>query len=380
MATVELNYLSIFRDRKRRKMAFYRRDGVRTRLRDAAGKPVDPDDQVALLDAYKAVHQAHEAANSAAEQAAGDRTVRPRSVADLIQTYRKSPEWEEKAPATKRDYEKALKPLEDDFGRNLVIGLARPHVKAIRDRYAWRMEKDQADPQKQIRVPNARQANRVITMLSILLTYAVDLGWRQDNPALRPKRLRAKGDDYRPWTEDEFVQFMERSDAEWQFNALFALLTAQRGQDQVEVKWSDYDGVSIYVVQQKGRKTVKLWIEAHPVLKAAMDARKAARAGQNPVPLTVICRADGTKWKTNAFQKAAGAAIRAAGLEGPVWHGLRATASGWVMDGEGTTKMLQALTGHQTEGMAAKYARGANQRKLAAKAVAAISVPKWGQG
>jgi hypothetical protein len=46
------------------------------------------------------------------------------------------------------------------------------------------------------------------------------LGWREDNPVLKPRRLKIDSDGYRPWSQAEFLQFMERSDEEWQFNAL----------------------------------------------------------------------------------------------------------------------------------------------------------------
>jgi integrase len=381
MATVQLDYLNVFADRKGRLIAHYRRDGIRLRLRDATGKPVDPNNAAALIAAWTLVHEAWGVADSKAADAAGARAVRPHSIADLIKHYRASPEWAQLAPATRKDYEKGLKPLEDDWGHLPVAGMQRPHIGKVRDRYAWRMAPDPDKPGSQIRLSNARQANRVVTLLSILMSYAVDiLGWRKDNPALRPKRLRTDGDGYRAWTQAEFLQFIERADPEWQFNALFALLTAQRGQDQVRVRWTDYDGHEIYVVQEKGRKTVKLRIEAHPALKAALDQRKAALADRSPRPLTIMARPDGTPWeKVNAFQKAAGVAIRAAGLEGCVWHGLRASALGWAADGGATEKMLMGLGGHKTGAMLQRYTRGADQQRAAAGAVRSIVVPIGGK-
>jgi integrase len=384
MATVQLDYLKIYTVRRGRKqwpVVYYRRAGVSKRLLGPDGKPVDPGDHAALLIAWQAAHEAYGAADIKAAAAGTARTVRPRSVADLIAHYRASPEWEQKKPGTKRDYEKGLKPLEDDWGHLPVAGIRRPHVGKIRDRYAWRIEPDPAKPSATMRVINARQANRVITTLSILLSYAVDpLGWREDNPALKPRRLRIDSDGYRPWTETEFLQFIDRSDAAWRFNALFAVLSAQRGQDQVGMLWADYDGQQLYVVQEKGRRQVKLWIEAHPVLKAALDQRRAAIADQSPTPLTILSRPDGKPWKVNAFQKAAGLAIRAAGLDGVVWHGLRASAVSWAADGGATEKMLQAFAGHKTAEMSRKYARGADQRRLAAGAVRAIVMPIADEG
>ena len=379
MAPVKLPYLDIFTARGQR-VAYYRRDDQRRRLLGVDGKPVDPADGPALAAAWQRAHDAHEAADAQAAGAAG--TVTPQSIADLIARYRASPEWAEKAPATKLDYEKALKPLESDWGHLPVRGLLRKHVGPIRDRYAWRIEAVPADGDKPAttrRVANSRQANRVITVLSILLTYAVDpLGWRQDNPALRPRRLRTDGDGYRPWTPAEFQQFHERSDEFWQFAGLLALLTAQRGQDQVTMAWTDYDGASIAVVQKKGRGKVKLRVPCHPALQTLLDARQVADRARNPAPLTILAQANGRPWGANQLQKAAGKAIKAAGLQGVVWHGLRGTMASWASEGGASDAAIAGLLGHTQVQTTRRYSRGASQKRLAEQAVAAVVLP-WGK-
>jgi integrase len=378
MAPVKLRYLELFRSRGR-VFAYYRREGIRWRLRDDNGNAVDPADQAALLRAWQAADDAHRTASDPAAQAAAVRQVRPQSVADLIARYRASPEWAEKAPATRVDYEKALRPLLADFGNAPVAGLLRRHVTAIRDKYAWRVMADPAGGNP-IRVSNARQANRVVTVLSVLLSYAVDpLGWRQDNPALRPKGLKRQTEGFRAWTKAEFQTFCERASPEWRFYATLALLTGQRGQDQVAMSWADYDGQRVRMVQKKGGGAVKLWIPAHPALKLLLDARQATDAQRSPAPLTILSRANGKPWRANAFQKAAGAAIKAAGLSGVVWHGLRSTAMSWAAEGGASQRELMAMSGHSTSGMADHYVRGADQERLARQAVNAIELPVMGE-
>jgi integrase len=365
---VDLPYLELFRARGRQ-VAYYRRDGARIRLRDAAGQPVDPANHPALVAAWQAAHTAHEAADKAAADAADARRVRPQSISDLIARYRASPEWSEKAPGTKGNYEKALKPLEADFGRALVIGLQRNHVTQIRNRYATRQAKGET-------VANARQANHIVTVLSILLSYAVNpLGWRPDNPALKPKRLKVASGGYRPWTYAEFQTFWTHHGQEWRDAALLAVLSSQRGQDQVAMQWSDYDGARVYVVQQKGGGLVKLWIPAHEELKLVLDDRRKRDRQRSPAPLTILSRPDGKPWPVNAFQKAAGVAIREAGLTGIVWHGLRGSAMSWAADGGASQKALMAMSGHSTSAMAEHYTRGAGQEGLARQAVNAIVLP-----
>lgn len=129
--------------------------------------------------------------------------------------------------------------------------VGRTSVRSVTDT-PWREDADPVKPGATVRALNARQADRVITTLSILLSYAVNPpGWRDDNPAMKPRRLKTDSDGYRPWTEAEFAHFIGRSDPDWQFNALFGLLSGQRGQNQVAMGWTDYDGHQLHVVQKR---------------------------------------------------------------------------------------------------------------------------------
>lgn len=140
--------------------------------------------------------------------------------------------------------------------------------------------------------------------------------------------------------------------------------------------WADYDGASFFVVQEKGRRSVKLWVPCHPTPRDALNARREALKGRSPAPLTILAQSDGQPWKTaNKFQKAAGKAIRAAGLQGVVWHGLRGAAASWAAVGGATEQMIRSLLGHRTSKASQHYQRGAGQRRLAAGAVAAIALP-----
>ncbi len=378
MAHVALPYLELYRVRGRW-FAYYRRNrgAYRRRILDAQGDPVPADDAGALAIAWQREHESYQAAEAAAAEAREARQVRPGSIADLVARYRASPDYAQHKPATRLDYEKGLKPLERDWGHLPVAGIRKHHVTTVRNRYAWREVK--GEDGAVAKVANNRQANRVVTTLSILLSFAIDtLGWIETNPALRPKRLKATTEGYRAWTPAEWQQFWDRSAEDWRFAGLLALLTAQRGQDQVAMAWSDYDGARVHVVQEKGNKLVKLWVPCHPALKAALDAARGAARGRATSPLTILARPDGKPWGVNAYQKAAGAAIRATGLSGVVWHGLRATGLTWAAEGGASERALMALAGHLTASMSQRYTRGAERNRLARDAVAAIALPVMG--
>ncbi len=114
-------------------------------------------------------------------------------------------------------------------------------------------------------------------------------------------------------------------------------------------------------------------------LKAELDARRAHRQAElgeaSIAALTILTRPDGRPWTANTFQKGASQAIRSAGLTGRVWHGLRGTAASWASEEGVNEKGIQALLGHLTAASSQRYARGADQRRLAETAVKAIVLP-----
>lgn len=117
---------------------------------------------------------------------------------------------------------------------------------------------------------------------------------------------------------------------------------------------------ALAVVQEKGNKLVKLWVPCHPAPDAARNAVKECSL----VPLTILMRPDGKGWGINQFRKAAGVAIRAAGLSSAVWHGLRTAGLTWASEGGLPSKAPQGVAGHLTPVMpiAARWRRRPSPR------------------
>jgi integrase len=348
MATVLLPYIDVGVPYAGKIYYYYRRVKFRKRL---PGQPGEPD----FNRAYEAAHAAYEAASNA------ERDLGPveKSIAHLIREYRKSPDWRAKKPATKTDYEKALRPLEEHFGGVHVPTVPRGFVFGLRNQYASKPGKP-GDPL----VETPRRANRMVAVLSILLSYAVNLGWRSDNPALRPDKL-ASGPGWRSWTDEELEKFLtaETTPNELRLAALLASATGQRGQDLIAMRWSDYDGSAIRVKQQKTGALV--WVPLH---SRATDAlAKVDRTAE-----TLLTRTDGKPWKIDHFRHCMAEAIKAAGLDGVVTHGLRATAARWLAEAGCSEREIMAITGHTTASSVAKYVREADQRLQATSAMAKV--------
>ncbi len=74
------------------------------------------------------------------------------------------------------------------------------------------------------------------------------------------------------------------------------------------------------------------------------------------------------------MQMAAGKAVRAAGLSGVVWHGLRGAAAGWAAEGGASDQAIAAVLGIGRPRPRGGI-RGANQRRLEERASVAIVLP-----
>ena len=346
MANVVLPYVNTYQSR-RRKYAYYRRDGVRLRISGEIGSPE-------FFQSYQTIHERFEAND------APRRSVRSGSLCELVARYRSSPEWAQLKPSTRKDYEKFLGPLEDDFGNALVSELDRQAVRIVRDRYAFRPGKQDGDEP----IPSPRRANKTVTVLSILMGYAMEIGMRADNPALRPKRLKT-GPGYRAWTRDEIQTFL-REKPEFRLPLLLALGTGQRGIDQVAMTWDAFDGDVIAVVQEK--TGARVWIPCHPELKAALERELTLRTAK-----TILTSSIGKPWELSSFQTAVSKAIRSAGLRGVVWHGLRATAASWLAETGCTEREIMSITGHTSAASVSVYVRHAEQKTRAVNAIAKLS-------
>ncbi len=236
-------------------------------------------------------------------------------MAALIAAYRTSPEWADKAPATRTDYDKALTPLSERYGHLPIRTMPRQFVFKLRDDYAVKDGK-----------PTPRRANRMVNVLRLLLSWAANRGgWlKGENPALRPGRLKT-GPGYRTWTAEEVDGFMssEAVGEPMKRAAMLGLCTGQRKQDCLMMTKAARAGGVIEVTPQKTKDSsaVRLTIPEHPDLTGTLDAAPRTDA------TTLLTRADGKPWKEDHFNHAFAAAVKAAGLSGLSFHGLRKTAS-----------------------------------------------------
>jgi integrase len=173
-----------------------------------------------------------------------------------------------------------------------------------------------------------------------------------------PTRKRKRSYDAQPrlaWPLAVQRRFVEGASDELKLAFALLLYTGQRRGDVCKMRWSDFDGRYVSVVQEKTGEHVH--VRVHRDLRAALMKTEhrgefilTTRAGK-PVDKTVLT-------------KAVKARLRAIGGERYTLHGLRKAAGVRLAEAGASVPMIMSILGHRSPGMALFYCREANKRQL----------------
>ena len=322
-----LKYLHLVRSKGSR-YAYYRRGGRHIPI---AGELGSAD----WLAEYQRIHATFDRPKTSKSEG---------TMAALISAYRAAPEYTQRSDKTRKDYQRYLAYLEENHGRLKVATMPREFVFGLRDKFA-------ATP---------RKANYIIQVLRLLMTFAVDRGWRKDNPVTRPKLLKT-GAGFRPGEEEDLAKFQEY----WLLGTLertiFELMlnSGQRGGDVAAMDWAQIRNDEISVVQEKTSQRV--WIPISKALAEALNAwRPDGKIG------AVLVNKSGDPLKVDYLRHLMADAMAAAEVsKGLVTHGLRYTAATRLRELGLDWEEIAAITGHATAEMVRKYTSQQRKARLA---------------
>lgn len=328
---IELPYVQAFTARDR-EFSYYRRGGKRTRINGAVGSRE-------WMNHYQRIHDMHE----------GGAVTAPinGTFAALVAEYRAAPAFTELKPRTQKDYAKHLGAIVDRMGGKGVAGITRPDILRIRDKYAENA--------------GARQADYLISVIALLLTFGVDRGYRQDHPARRIKKIyRAQG--HRPWDDWEIEKFRQHwALGTWERTAFEILLnTGQRKGDVCIMAQSQVQGGNVMLRQ--GKTGEWLVIPQSKRLSEALEAY--GRRG-----VTILIGDKGAPVKEDHFGHRLAEAFKTAGLSGVTIHGLRYTAGTILKELDVDEELIGSILGHKTLEMIRKYTRQKRNAKAAISAM-----------
>lgn len=264
----------------------------------------------------------------------------------LVASYRRSRRWKGLSARSQSDYAKVLDWVMDKLGPYDVRDFRRPDLIRARDANAETL----------------RFANYIVQVVRILLEQAIDLGWIRENPAKGVPLLKSDGPGREPWPTELIEAYRAKATGRALLVFELCLGTGQRIGDVLRMRWDAIEDGGITLRQ--GKTGTELWIPLTARLSAALAA--TPRVG-----LTICAQPNG---RPTSYRGAADLVMkvrREIGAEAYDIHSLRyATTAELAALGCGDD-LIQAVTGHKSTAMVAKYAGKARQKARAIAAQAA---------
>lgn len=279
------------------------------------------------------------------------------SIDALAVEFYASAEWQSLRPTTRQTYKgildrlRDLKPGSVRCGSLPVAQLQPKHIRKIIDGMADR----------------SAAANNLLKVIRIVMTFAVDRGWRDDNPAIHIKPIKRRTDGFLTWSEDDIAKF----EAHWSLGTkerlAFDLLlyTAQRSGDVRRMGPQHVSDGYIRVVQEKTGAALQLPV--HAKLRASLEAVPTEH-------LTFMVTKHGQGYTAKGFSQWVSEAANLAGLpRAASAHGLRKAAARRLAEAGCSAHMIMSVTGHRSLKEVERYTRAAGQKDLATSAMARIA-------
>ncbi len=274
------------------------------------------------------------------------RAAKAGTMAGLVPLYFANIRFTALRPATKQSQRSYLERFAEKHGHRSVRGLQTDNVKDMIAAKAG--------------TPSG--ARNFLIALRGLMEFAIEIGWRDDNPTADLKRPQIKTSGYRTWSEDDIADFQQVHPLGTRQRLALELLlwTGHRRGDIVRLGRQNVADEVLLVVQQKTGAEVHTPIM--PPLQSAIDALPQAN-------MTFLVTADGKPFSPQGFSNWFRAACRKAGLTTLSAHGLRKAFSRRHAEAGRSAMEIAALTGHQTLKEVERYTRAADRKRMAIKAM-----------
>jgi integrase len=340
MTYIRLKYVHEFVDRHGKPRHYFRRKGFKQ-------VPLpEPPGSLEFNEAYQS------ALEGAVRIEIGTNRIAVGSVGALVSAYLNSIGFKNLATETQRSLRNILERFREEHDDKRVATLQREHVQ--------KMVNSKAD------TPSA--ARNFLKALRALMTFAVELGIRNDNPTLGVKRPKIKTPGFRTWTEEDIAAFEAKYPVGTQARLAMALMlyTGQRRSDIVNMGRQHVRNGAIEVRQRKTGTT--LTIPIHPELEAIIGATPTSQ-------LTFLTTTQGNPFKSAAsFGNWFGDCCRIAGLpKGTAAHGFRKAACRQLAEAGCSASEIMAISGHKSLSEVQRYCAAVDQARMARAAQAKAS-------
>jgi integrase len=235
----------------------------------------------------------------------------PDIVSSIIAHY-KATELPKLSEATKRDYLRYIKEIEERFGD---MPLAAVEERGSRAMFLdWRQEM----------AGNPRKADLAWSVLQRIFSVALDQERITRNPCKAAGRLAETGTRRQKiWTPADQEKLKKVAPKRILEAFLLAIWTGQRQGDLLELTWSAYDGKHIRLKQSKTGRNVTVKVAKE--LKTVLDRKRAELAGKDIAALTILTTERGKPWTSDGFRTTWGKVVAKTNIKGLTFHDLRGT-------------------------------------------------------
>lgn len=283
----------------------------------------------------------------------GESRTKPGSINALVVSFYRSPKFTGCRPSTQQTYRRIVERFRAKFGDALVRDMNYGHVSKIIGAMADRRQ----------------AANRLLSLLKILMDHAIALRWISVNPTTGVDGFSKKTDGFHTWTEAEISAFEVRHPIGSKARLALSLLlyTAQRRSDVVRMGWQHVAGDHISVRQMKTGTPLDLYI-----LPELIEAIRDLPRDRPTFLLTHFDKPFTQAGFGNWFRDR----CNEAGLVHCSAHGLRKAAARRMAEAGMSADIIKAVTGHTDLKQVSIYTRAANQASLAKAGLKAIAGDK----
>jgi integrase len=277
----------------------------------------------------------------------GSKRVKPGTFRSLAVSYFTAIGFRSMKPSTQAIYRNAIERLCKEHGDKSAATMQREHVAKLMAAKAERPE----------------SANLLRKVLRAMMTHAVEVGLRADDPTRDVKKIRVKSDGFHSWTDAEIAQFEKYHWVGSRPRLALALLlyTGQRRSDVVRMGRQHIDKNGAIHVRQLKTGT-ELAIPVH----AALDAIIAETPADH---LTFLTTQFGKPFAVAGFGNWFREQCDAAGLRHCSAHGLRKAAARRLAEAGCTEHEIASITGHASLREITRYTKAADQVRLAVSAM-----------
>jgi integrase len=269
----------------------------------------------------------------------------------LIAAFYQAAEFKQLSEASQKTYRRELERFRAVHGDKRVVTIQAAHVRKLMDAKA----------------DTPAAANRLRQLLRQLMQFAVERGWRKDDPTIGVRKVRYAKDPFTPWSDEDIAAFEARWPIGTRARLALALLiyTGQRRGDVIRMGRQHIRSGRLELRQ--GKTGTALVLPLHPELQAVL----AATEGDH---LTFLVTQAGAPFATgNAFYNWFKDCCAQAGLpadRSP--HGLRKATARKLAEAGCSTHQIAAITGHKTLSEVERYTKSASQERMAEAAMARI--------